>query len=953
MNSTGKPVRILFVEDSQEDIALASSKLRRGGFEPVIEQVWGGETMRDALKTKAWDMVLCDHTLPQFDSSEALLLFKESGLEIPFIIISGTMGENLAAQAMRDGANDYLSKNNLVRLVPIVERELRQMKLRREHRQAETARRENESHLQTIVETTPECIKIIDREGNLLQMNKAGLQMVECDDLASLIGKSVYPMIAPECRAAFQTLNEKVCAGEGATLQFQLIGLRGTRRWLETNAVPIRNSSTDAFCHLGITRDITALKRTEKRRVVFASLMEKLNYTTTPKAAARIILESAEQLIGWDAATFELYSPNPPQLQPVLNFDTINGERLGVSPVYGTHSPTSFKTRVLNEGGKLILRDDPSTGSEELVPFGNTTRPAASLVFVPIRNGTNIFGIFSIQSYTPNAYGQEDVEVLQSLANHCGGALERIAAQESQAQLMAALDSQRKRLGELLDNVPGVIWEMWLEPASQKVDFANKYIETLLGYSLEERRNTPEFWKSVIHPDDREQVVRNGAELISTGGQSTEKFRWIAKDGRVIWVETQVKVVHDTGGKPIGLRGVTIDISERIQLEAQLRQSQKMESVGQLAGGIAHDFNNILTVIQGHGSLLRCSKNLTPLQGESLEQITLAGERATDLTRQLLTFSRRQVMQTRPVDLNEVVSQFTKLMGRVVGEDVSIRVNYSPSAPLVYADPGMMEQLLMNLAVNSRDAMPKGGTLTIQTSTVVIDHAHKQQNADAVLGEAVCLTVRDTGCGIPPENLSKIYEPFFTTKGVGKGSGLGLATVYGIVKQHSGWITVQSEVGKGTVFQVFFPSSKEKQIPREIQVPESALRGGTETILVVEDEEPLRNLVNQILRKFGYTVLQADSGISALKLYKQNRDSIHLLLTDMVMPDGMTGRELAEIVQFDNPEIKVIFTSGYNVEIVGKDFSLHDGLNFVQKPYHPKKLAKAVRDCLDNVRVEA
>ncbi|MEO7677682.1 MAG: ATP-binding protein, partial [Verrucomicrobiota bacterium] len=481
---------------------------------------------------------------------------------------------------------------------------------------------------------------------------------------------------------------------------------------------------------------------------------------------------------------------------------------------------------------------------------------------------------------------------------------------------------------------------------------ANKHIETMLGYNFEERKSKPSFWKSVIHPDDRERIEQKYLDLLASGGQSIEKFRWIAKDGRVIWVETQVKVIYGATGKPIGLRGVTVDISERLQLEAKLRQSQKMESIGQLAGGIAHDFNNILTVIQGHGSLLRSSETLTPLQSESLEQITLAGERATNLTRQLLTFSRRQVMQTRPIDLNEVVTQFTKLMGRVVGEDVAIRVTQSPTAPIIHADIGMMEQLLMNLAVNSRDAMPKGGALTFQTATVLINHAHIQQNADAILGEAVCLTVSDTGTGISPENLPRIYEPFFTTKAVGKGSGLGLATVYGIVKQHSGWISAQSEIDKGTSFQVFFPISKQKQAARETPISESPLRGGTETILIVEDEAPLRNLVHQILQKFGYTVMAADSGISALKLYKQNRDKINLLLTDMIMPDGMTGRELAEIVQFDNPEIKVIFTSGYNAEIVGKDFSLHEGLNFVQKPYHPKKLAKAVRDCLDNVRVE-
>ena len=276
-------------------------------------------------------------------------------------------------------------------------------------------------------------------------------------------------------------------------------------------------------------------------------------------------------------------------------------------------------------------------------------------------------------------------------------------------------------------------------------------------------------------------------------------------------MEAQFKAIQDKDGKPLGLRGVTIDISERLKLEAQLRQSQKMESVGQLAGGIAHDFNNILTVIQGHTSLLRLSRNFDDAQTQSTEQIALAAERATKLTRQLLTFSRRQIMQTRTLDLNEVVSNIGKMLERVMGEDISLQVNYSSNTPMIYADSGMMEQLITNLAVNSRDAMPKGGQLLISTSTLLIDNRDIQQTSEAVLGEAVCLTVSDTGCGISPEYISRIFEPFFTTKAVGQGTGLGLATVYGIVKQHQGWIKVQSEVGRGSHFsESFSPAAKRK-----------------------------------------------------------------------------------------------------------------------------------------------
>ena len=301
MNPVRKPLRVLLVEDSKEDVALVACALRRGGFDPEIEQVWTQETMRAALMKGDWDVILCDHKLPHFDSSKALQLIKESSLDIPFIVLSGTVCETLAARAMQDGACDYLNKNNLIRLVPIIEREVRQVTLRHAHRHAEHERRKNEIQLQTIVETTPECVKTLDRDGNLLQINKAGLQMVECDDQALLIGKSVYPIVAPEYRDAFREMNEKVCRGEKATLQFEIIGLRGTRRSVELNAVPIRSASSDSFCHLGITRDITELKKTEKRWAVFAALMQKLNLATTPKEAARIILQSAEELLGCQA----------------------------------------------------------------------------------------------------------------------------------------------------------------------------------------------------------------------------------------------------------------------------------------------------------------------------------------------------------------------------------------------------------------------------------------------------------------------------------------------------------------------------------------------------------------------------------------------------------------------------------------------------------------------------
>jgi CheY-like chemotaxis protein len=375
-----------------------------------------------------------------------------------------------------------------------------------------------------------------------------------------------------------------------------------------------------------------------------------------------------------------------------------------------------------------------------------------------------------------------------------------------------------------------------------------------------------------------------------------------------------------------------------------------MDSVGQLAGGVAHDFNNILTIIQGHAEMLRSSQTLERKQSESVLQIAQASERAANLTRQLLTFSRQQLMQPKSQDLNAIVTQMTTMLQRILGEDIVLQVHYASHPPPVIADRGMLEQVLLNLAVNSRDAMPKGGQLMIRTTVTYIDEAYARQNPDAMPGPCVCLAVTDTGCGIAPENLPHIFEPFFTTKEVGRGTGLGLATVYGIVKQHKGWIHVASAPGKGTTFQIFLPASTQRPDTHGETTAASEIRGGTETIMLVEDEAPLRHLALLFLKMHGYRVFEAGSGVAALQFWQQNQETVDLLVTDVVMPGGVSGLELAEKLQVEDPHLKVIYTSGYSREIVKGDSVLRDGKSyFLQKPYHPRKLVQAVRDCLDGM----
>jgi two-component system cell cycle sensor histidine kinase/response regulator CckA len=386
-----------------------------------------------------------------------------------------------------------------------------------------------------------------------------------------------------------------------------------------------------------------------------------------------------------------------------------------------------------------------------------------------------------------------------------------------------------------------------------------------------------------------------------------------------------------------------------------------MEAVGQLASGVAHDFNNILGIIQMQSDLLKAEGNLNPAQLGFASEIGEATQRAAALTRQLLLFSRKGKMEVRELDLNQSVNDMTKMLRRTLGVDIQLQFKFAMQPLFVNADAGMMDQVLMNLSVNARDAMPKGGKIIIETSAVEFDESIKDSYAQARPGSFVCLSVSDTGSGIPPEILPKIFEPFFTTKDVGKGTGLGLATVFGIVQQHKGWINVYSEVGQGTAFRIYIPRLARISDQKFVSPTTETMPGGKETILVVEDEAKLRASVINILSRLGYNVLEASDGASAIeawkkhktqillakKVWNQHRDEIHLLLTDMVMPGGMTGKDLGEQLLKENTGLKVLYVSGYSAEVAGKDFPLQEGVNFLTKPFQAQKLAQTIRQRLD------
>ena len=450
-------------------------------------------------------------------------------------------------------------------------------------------------------------------------------------------------------------------------------------------------------------------------------------------------------------------------------------------------------------------------------------------------------------------------------------------------------------------------------------------------YTVSRARYPEQFAERVAylyaHPDE---VSRDEVELV---------------DGTIL--DSYSSPVRDRSGKHYGRIWTFRDITSRRQLEEQFRQAQKMEAVGQLAGGIAHDFNNLLSVIQMQSSILLTSPSTDAETTDGLQEIAAAAERAANLTRQLLNFSRRSVSEAREIDLAELTGKMTSLFRRLLGDDITLESQLSPALPRISADAGMMEQVLMNLVVNARDAMPAGGRLTVSLELVVLDDVSVAAHPSARIGRFVRLGVSDTGSGIPPELLSRVFEPFFTTKEVGKGTGLGLASVFGIVDEHQGWIEVTSVVGQGATFLVYLPAldGPVAKIPAAADRP--IARSGTETILLAEDDTAVRNLVCAVLRRHGYHVLEASSGAAAVTCWENRETPIHLLLTDLVMPGGMSGGELARELMARQPGLKVIYTSGYSNELVNRQLELEQGRNFIPKPCSAFDIADTVRRRLD------
>ncbi len=504
-------------------------------------------------------------------------------------------------------------------------------------------------------------------------------------------------------------------------------------------------------------------------------------------------------------------------------------------------------------------------------------------------------------------------------------------------RMMAALHESEELFRELAENVDAVFY--LARPDASGVDYVSPGFWSIWGRTPDELHEQPELWLEAIHPEDRERVKE--AFNSDRAGFHAE-YRIVRPDGSVRWISDRSFPVRNAEGELVRIAGVATDETTRRTLEMQLLQAQRLESIGRLAGGVAHDFNNLLTVILSHAAFARQDVKQAD---EDLEAIERAGARAAELTGQLLAFARRQVIEPRVIDLNTLTSQIDRMLRRLIGEHVELQTALEPSLWPVRADPAQMEQVLLNLAVNARDAMPNGGTLTLETANVVLDEGYVSTHADVTPGDYVMLAVSDSGEGIEPELLPMIFEPFFTTKPSGVGTGLGLATCYGIVRQAGGHIWAYSERGKGATFKIYLPRVEGVAGEAAGDQPATPARGN-ETVLLVEDDVSVRAIAVRALRAQGFVVLEASDGVEALEVARAFNGAIHILVTDVVMP-RLGGKELAARLVEERPEVKVLFASGYTRNAIVHQGVLEQGTHFLQKPYVPATLTKKVREVLD------
>lgn len=1062
----GISLRVLILEDNPSDAELMLHELRRAGYDPTASRV---ETEQEFLTRlePAPELILADFSMPEFDSLRALETIKKRHLEIPFIIVSGTIGEERAVQIMQLGATDYIIKDRLGRLGQAVDQAL----ARAHHKEEKRAIQHTAARLAAIVYSSMDAIVAKTLDGTITNWNPAAERLYGYS-AQEIIGKNVT-MLFPIGRRRFETpesflkLVQKLLDGV-VVPPYESVRVRKDGRRIEVllSISPIVDQDGNVIGASEIGRDITQGKRSERFLNTEQAVTGILVRSSNLAEAGPRVLQTIAECLRWEVAVLWTVDREANVLRRMYTWHAEWADRDSTEAL----SQAVLLERGVGVAGRTWSKGESIWESGIHIDPHAAKRPALTCeglhcgFGLPMRQDAEIVGVIEF-------YNSEIRELDQLLI----ATLENIGSQVSQfcerRRTEVALRASEEQYRTLANSLPGGVYAC---TALGAYDYCNQWWCDYTGLTAEQIIHGG--WMEALHPDDVKQNLEISAESNRTGQPflcehrfrgADGNYRWFLDrsvplkndQGRIIkWYGTRIDIdeqkrsfeeirasedrfrnlvmslpaavystdrdgrillfneeavrlwgrrpdiekdrwcgsdklyrldgtlipldrcpmamairegrcvrneemivervdgsrafivpypalLRDALGEIVGAVNVLVDITEMKQLGEQFRQAQKMEAVGRLAAGVAHDFNNLLTVINGYSGLMLTKSAEGDKNRKMLQEIVRAGERAEGLTRQLLTFSRQQILRPRVLNLNAILADTEKMLRRLIGEDLELRSIKDSSLGNINADPGEIEQVLLNLAVNARDAMPGGGKLTFVTQNVELSAEHLCGNPDSAPGPYVLLAVSDNGCGMDNATQSKIFEPFFTTKGT-KGTGLGLATIFGVVKQLRGKIDVTSEVGQGTTFKIYFPRVDEPVTPAACpsRVPGS-LRG-SETVLLAEDEAGVRMLTRHLLQENGYTVLEASSGAEAIRICEKHGQTIDLLITDVVMP-RMSGRQLADQMILRWPKIKVLYVSGYTDDAVVRHGVYHDQTHFLQKPFEPDGLALKVREVLN------
>lgn len=1015
----GTPLRVLILEDRPTDVQLILYELRLAGFEPDWSRADSEDDFLIQLKSPI-DIILSDFSMPSFDALRALRLLKERDLDIPFIVVSGSIGEDVAVDVMKQGATDYLLKDRLGRLGTAVQNALTQAQLREEKKAAEEARSSAESMFRKLVDNSLVGVQIL-QDGKYAFANSriAEIFGYTVDELRALdswgevVAEGDRDMVAGQVRRRL--------SGIDPYAHYVFKGLRKDRSVIEVEVRSNRIELHGRPAVLGMLIDITESKKAEAEIQRTTDLLRAIaewtpdavfvkddvgRYLLFNPAAAKFVGRRVEDVIGRDDT--ELFDSESARLvmdrdRAVMASGEIDtGEEVltaaGVTRTFlATKAP--YQDKQGNVIGVIGISRDITQRKQaeaerdyllarlrlqfERMPLGGVLTDADFRIIDWNSAAERIFGYSKdevlgmgppFEKIIPKVWWSQVLAILQRIksgdmtANSVNENLTKdgriIICEWNNTPLLdsaghfmgmfsIAQDITDRRDAEqtlrLRDRAIQAVTQGILitDPAQadNPIIYVSPSFEKLTGYSAAEvlGRNC----RFLQGPATDSDTVARVRKAIHEGNACKVELLNYRKDGTSFWNELSISPVIDDQGRLTHFVGSQADVTSRRKLEEQLRQVQKMEAVGRLAGGVAHDFNNLLTIINGYSELILDSLEAADPLVDYVEQIRRAGDRAADMTRQLLAFSRKQMQQPVVLDMNSLIRDTEKLLNRLIGADIALVLDLKEDLWKINADKGQMEQIIMNLILNARDAMPTGGSLIVATNNVELDESYGLTHSEAHAGRFVLLAVSDNGCGMDKETMARVFEPFFTTKDADKGTGLGLATVYGIVKQCNGHIDVYSEPGLGTTFKIYLPvNGADETAVTPPQIPAMA-RPGNEVILLVEDESSVRSLASQILMSNGYHVLEAGNGQEALDEIAKSPREIQLVITDVVMP-GMGGRQFVERIRHQLPDLKVLFMSGYTEDAIVRNGILSSEAEFLQKPFTAAALKSKVREILDS-----